>query len=235
MFLTIFLGDFNDRNTIWWSGDVINSEGLDLNELTFHYNLHHQLINTPTHILPNSESCIDFIFTSKPNLIPESGVHAYLFPRCHHQIIYAKVNLKVYYPTPYERLVWDYSKAEITKIKKVSLRHIGIMPKKDLNVNDQVKYLTSCILNVFSNCVPTKTVTHRGNDPPWITDEVKIIRRMKAKIYENYIKNGRSDVDKDELVRATSLSSDVITKAKERYLYSLGNKLNDPQTGAKSY
>ena len=49
------------------------------------------------------------------------------------------------------------------------------------------------------------------------------------------VKNGRSDVDKDELVRVTSLSSDVITKAKEKYLYSLGNKLNSPQTGTKSY
>ena len=58
---------------------------------------------------------------------------------------------------------------------------------------------------------------------------------MKAKIYENYVKNGRSDADKDELVRITSLSSDTITKAKDKYLHSLGNKLNDPQTGAKSY
>ena len=58
---------------------------------------------------------------------------------------------------------------------------------------------------------------------------------MKAKIYENCVKNGRSDADKDELVRITSLSSDTITKAKDKYLHSLGNKLNDPQTGAKSY
>ena len=44
-----------------------------------------------------------------------------------------------------------------------------------------------------------------------------------------------SDANKDELVRITSLSSDTITKAKAKYLHSLGNKLNDPQTGAKSY
>ena len=50
-FLTMFLGDFNARNTLWWSGDIINSEGLELNELSSYYNLH-QLINSPTHILP---------------------------------------------------------------------------------------------------------------------------------------------------------------------------------------
>ena len=58
---------------------------------------------------------------------------------------------------------------------------------------------------------------------------------MKAKIYENYVKNGRTDADKDELVRITSLNSDTIIKAKQNYLHSLGNKSIDPQTGTKSY
>ena len=43
------------------------------------------------------------------------------------------------------------------------------------------------------------------------------------------------DVDKDELVRVTSLTSNEIIKAKEKYFHFLGNKLNDPQTDAKSY
>ena len=39
----------------------------------------------------------------------------------------------------------------------------------------------------------------------------------------------------DELVRVTSLTSDAIIKAKEKYFHSLGDKLNDPQTDVKSY
>ena len=233
-FITIYLGDFNARNTLWWSGDIINSEGLELNELSSNYNLH-QLINTPTHILPNSESCIDLLFTSQPNLVSESGVHASLFPRCHHQIIYAKVNLKIYYPPPYDRLVWDYSKAELTNIRKSFSQINWYNALKDLNVNDQVEYLSSCILNVFSNFVPNKTITCRDKEPPWMTEEVKKNCHMKAKIYERYVKNGRSDADKDEMARVTNLSSDTITKAKEKYFYFLSNKLNDPQTGTKYY
>ena len=53
----------------------------------------------------------------------------------------------------------------------------------------------------------------------------------KDKMYEN----GRSDVDKQELASITKLSSHAIIKVKEKYLSSLGDKLNDPQTGAKSY
>ena len=88
-----FLCDFNARNTLWWSGDISNSEGLEINKLSFHYNLH-QLINTQSHILPNSESCIDLLFTFHPNLVSESGIHASVFPRCHRTIIYAKQILK---------------------------------------------------------------------------------------------------------------------------------------------
>ena len=40
---------------------------------------------------------------------------------------------------------------------------------------------------------------------------------------------------KQELASITKLSSEAITKAKGKYLSSLGNKLNDPQTGAESY
>ena len=41
----------------------------------------------------------------------ESGVHSSLHPNCHHQIVFAKINLKIYYPPPYEREIWHYEKA----------------------------------------------------------------------------------------------------------------------------
>ena len=62
-----------------------------------------QIINELTHITGDSSCCIDLIFTSQPNLVMESGVHSSLHPNCHHQITYAKFNLKIYYPPPYER------------------------------------------------------------------------------------------------------------------------------------
>ena len=120
----MFIGDFNDRNTIWWCGESNNSEVLETNELSSYYNLH-QLIKIPTHILPNSESCIDLLLTSQPSLISGSGVHVSLFPSCHYQIIYAKINLKIYYPLPYERLTWDYSTLPI--LEEVFLRSTGKM------------------------------------------------------------------------------------------------------------
>ena len=79
-----------------------------------------------------------------------------------------------------------------------------------------------------------KIITCKDKYPPWMTEEVNNLCHNKAKIYEKYVKNGRSDADKQELASITKLSSDAIAKAKDKYLSSLGNKLNDPQTSAKS-
>ena len=70
------------------------------------------------HILLDSSSCIDLIFTSQPNLVMESGVQSSLHPNCHYQITYAKFNLKIYYTHPYEREIWHYHKANVDHIRR---------------------------------------------------------------------------------------------------------------------
>ena len=71
----------------------------------------------------------------------DSGVHPSLHSNCHHQIIYAKFNLKVFYPPPYERTVRHFSRANFDHIKKAidlfdweSLLNI-------LDVNEQISVL----------------------------------------------------------------------------------------------
>ena len=50
-----------------------------------------QLINSSTHIIGNSSSCMVLIFTQQPNLVTSSGVHASLHNNCHHQITFAHI------------------------------------------------------------------------------------------------------------------------------------------------
>ena len=68
----------------------------------------HQLISEPTHVLRNLLSCIELIFTDQPSLVVHSGVHPTLHENCHHQITYCKLNLKIVYPLPNERLIWNF-------------------------------------------------------------------------------------------------------------------------------
>ena len=97
-----------------------------------------QVINEPTHILDNSKSCIDLIFTSQRNKIMDSGVHSSLHSNCHHQIIYAKFDLKVFYPLSYERIVWHFSRANSDYIKKAIKLFDWESSLNNLDVNEQV-------------------------------------------------------------------------------------------------
>ena len=71
-----------------------------------------------THILENSSSCIDLIFTLQPHLSVESGTQPSLHPNCHHWIIYAKFNREVLYPPPYTRKVWHYQDFNVHLIRR---------------------------------------------------------------------------------------------------------------------
>ena len=86
----------------------------------------------------NSSSCIDLIFTSQANLITESGVHPSLHPNCHYPVIYAKFNLKVYYPPPYECEVWHYKEADTDLIRQSIEMSNWDRAFKNSNVNDTV-------------------------------------------------------------------------------------------------
>ena len=116
----IFLSSFEDlinEITPWWDDDKISMEGTQLDALSSFHGLH-QLMKKPIYLMENSASCIAFILTNQSNLVIDSGVHSSLHSNCYHQIVYCKLNLHIKFLPPYERLVWDYNKADTEKIKK---------------------------------------------------------------------------------------------------------------------
>ena len=63
-------------------------------------------------------SCVDLIFSYQPNLVMSSGIHSSLHQNFHHQIVFAKFNLKVHYLPPYEHEVWHFKKTNTDHIKR---------------------------------------------------------------------------------------------------------------------
>ena len=117
----------------------------------------HKIINEPTQILENSSSCIDLLFTSQPNLIVDSGTHPSLYPNCHHQIIYAKLNFKIHYPPPYTRVVWHYKDSNDDLIRRAINQFKWERASENKNVNEKVLTFNKIILNILSKlCMMTK-------------------------------------------------------------------------------
>ena len=114
----VVLGDFKAKSKTWWTHDITTNDGVHIESLTSTYGFH-QLKSDPTHILSNSSSCIDLIFTDQPNVVVNSGVHQSLNSNCHHQVTYFKFNLFIRYPPPYKRQVWDDKHTDSSSVKKL--------------------------------------------------------------------------------------------------------------------
>ena len=62
--------------------------------------------------------CIGLIFCTNQYVISNYGVDVSLFKKCHHNIIYDKIDIRVPLPPVYARKVWYYNKANVENIKK---------------------------------------------------------------------------------------------------------------------
>ena len=69
--------DFNTSSSNWSSNNTTTAEGAQLDYLTSLYGLK-QVITEPTHILENSSSCVDLIFSNQPNLIILECIQRYI-------------------------------------------------------------------------------------------------------------------------------------------------------------
>ena len=109
----------------------------------------------------------------------ESGVHSSLSSTCHNEIVFAKLNLKVEYPPPYERVFWDYSRADKVSTNKA----INAIDWEELCANKPVEFqvskLNNLLLNIYSNYIPNKSVLCDYKDPPWMTNGIRAIIEMK--------------------------------------------------------
>ena len=171
-FLTVVLGYFNIRSNLWFKEDKASYEGSKTDATTSQFGLQ-QLINKPTHLVANSSSCIDLIFTSQPNLLMESGVHLLLYPNCHHQITYAKFNLKIHYLPPYEQEIWNYGKANVDHIRKAINKFPWERKFENNSVDEKVNIFNATIKNILSNYIPQETITCNDTNPAWINKNIK--------------------------------------------------------------
>ena len=233
-YASFILGDFNAKNTNWW-GNINDYQGTQIDQITSMCG-YNQIINDATNLEPHCEpSCIDLMFCSQPNLIQNSGTYASLFERCHHQIIFAEINFKVFYPPPYKKKIWDYKNADVNKINESISQIDWVRHLSQKDPNEQTRFLNDTIINVFNNYCPNKVITCRDKDAPWMNDAIKKLLKEKESIYKSYVKNGFKNEDKSKLNAKQKECSSVISKEKELYMVNEGNKLNDPCLGPKRY
>ena len=233
-FLTVMIGDFNAKSKERCSIDITSFEGSKLDFLTSQFGLL-QIIKEPTYILDNSRSCIHLIFTSQPNMVIDSGVHASLHSNCHHQIIYAKFDLKIFYQPPYERTVWHFKHANSDHIERV----IDILDWESalnyVDANDQVTVFNSTILNIVSSFIPNETIRCDDRDPPWMNSFIKNLIHAKDNFYKKFVCKSNNMYHLCAFKNLQKHLNQSIQIAKQNYVNKIAQRLGDPNTSSKCY
>ena len=87
----------------------------------------------------------------------ESGVHSSLQQNCHHQIIYVKINFKVFYPPPYEcEIRHYYQRADVDQIQQAIEQFCWKKSFRNLNINEMVSIFNKTIKDILQIIFLTK-------------------------------------------------------------------------------
>ena len=108
-------------------------------------------------------------------------------------IVFARFNLKVVFPPPYEREVWHFRKANIGHIRKAINGFQWEKSFQNMNVNDMVHLFNRTIKNILRNPIPHETITCDDRDPPWINSSIRCLIQDKNEAYKRFKRSNNNN------------------------------------------
>ena len=186
-------------------------------------------------ILNSSSSCIDLIFALQPNLVKESGIHSLLHSNCQHQIVFAKLNLSIFYPLIYERTVLHYERANTELIRRAIDQLDWLRALSKVNVDEKVYFFTKMLLNIIQNFIPHGTIICGDRYPPWINKEIKKLMIEKNLAFKLYCCSNRNMFLLEKFKALQYQLYISIEESKEKYYTKLSSRLADPLTSPRTY
>ena len=213
-----------------WSNDITNLNVTLIDSLTTTHRL-----KQFKHILSRSLSCISLILEDQPNYVIDCCTHHSSNKNYHNQITICKLSLKVEYPPPYQRLVWNLKKSNDDAVKR-AIEPVNcnfLLSYK--NVHEQIVIFNQTLMAMFSNYIPNKLVTVDDKDPPWINEYVKRKILDKKSTCKSFDTSNKSYDAYLKLQTISTEFSEMILKRKNDYHRQLSDKVNDPETSTKAY
>ena len=165
----------------------------------------------------------------------ESGIHSSLHSNCHHQIIYARFNLKIYYPPPYERKIWHYKITDIDLTQQAICEYNWGRAFHRKNINEKLSILNNTINNVLSNVITHETITCDDKKPPWFNKNIINLIKNKNIFYKSHTANEISTDEKGAIKTLQNRLTSTIENAKSEYYSKLSMKVSNPENSSKTY
>ena len=143
----------------------------------------------------------------------ESDVHSSVHSNYHHQIFFAKFNLKICSPPPFDREIWHYGNANAGLIRRSFNQFTWDNRFSNLDVNRKVHLFKRTIKNILTLYrIPHDTVVCDGRDPPWINSKIEGLIQKTTIAKKSYFQNNK-DV---QLFRKLLCIRNLLTAAIEK-------------------
>ena len=154
------------------------------------YNLT-QLISEPTHFPEHSSSLIDLILARNIKNILTSGVidpFVADYARYHCPVIAVLKFTRPHTPS-FQRKHWNYKLTYYDKYRAI-LSESNLLEKIELddNIDHNVQVLTETTIRAAEESIPSKTVTIKPDNHPWVTCHIKNLIRKRKRIYRQFKK-----------------------------------------------
>ena len=163
----------------------------------------------------------------------ESGVQSST-SNCLYQIVFARFNLKVVFPPPYEHEVWNSKKANVDHIRIAINGFQWEKSFQSMKVNDMAHLFNRTIKNILHNFIPHETITCDDRDSPLINSSIRRLIQDKNEAYKCF---KRSNNNSQYFENVQSLKNLRVSNeaSKERYYSRLSTKLMESSTSPKTY
>ena len=152
---------------------------------------------------------------------------------CHYHLVFAKFNLSIFYPPPYERTAWYYETANTELIRRAIDQFDWLrVLLSNVSVDEKVYSFTKKLLNTIQSFIPHETIICDDRDLPWIYKEIKKLMFEKNFAFKSYCCFNKKFEKFKTLQHQLNI---FIEESKEKYYTKLSSRLADPLTSKRTY
>lgn len=213
----VILGDFNT--------DWLKNPSRYLMNIIHLFNLN-QLNHQPTRVTSTSSTCIDLVLTQCPDIISSVDV---LPAFCSdHSVLLAILNYKSHRNFRFKRTIYNYEKLDNEKFQALLSLEDWNKIFTDFPIDVSCELFTLTFFEIAKQCMPSKCITVRSRDVPWLNAQIKNTLRLKNRLYKK-AKKSKTVEDWNAYKSFRNKTTTEIKLRKQEYLSELNEIICNPQ------
>lgn len=184
-----------------------------------------QIISSPTRITKTTNTLLDVILipAEEKNYLHGTKDVANISD---HSLVYCALN---------KNITYNKKKVKVRNLKYIDKEllndFLNSAPFESLiylpNVHEKVNYLNEILLNIFDILAPVREIQIKSKKPPWLTDTIKLMVRLKARAF-NRFKKTRSQQHWYYYKQLKNQTNIAVRNEKKRYLeHCVNNNINN--------